>query len=411
MNAMRWRLENKSIVLGVTGSIAAYKACLVCRDLIRAGAQVRVAMTRAAQEFVTPLTFETLTGNEVAVGLFPEHRVVKTRHIRWAEWADALLICPATANIVAKATAGIADDFLSTLITAARCPVLFAPAMDYQMASNPVYLDNCEKLRRLGYGFVDPEEGELASGASGPGRLASYNRIFHAVTHRILQSDILHGKRVLVTAGPTREPVDPVRYLSNASSGKMGFALAEAAFLRGADVTLITGPTALDTFEGVRRLPVQTADEMAQAVRTQWPDHDVLIMAAAVADFTPVRPSPGKIKKTQAHLALQLRRTEDILQTAAAEKRERIVVGFALETEDGERNAREKLLSKNLDLICLNSASEAGAGFDSDTNRVTLLGPDGGTESLGLLSKQETAERILNAVIRLKKERTAHAAS
>ena len=406
---MRWRLDKKSVVIGVTGSIAAYKACSVTRDLIRAGAEVRVVMTEAAQRFLAPLTFETLTGHEVVTGLFPDYKVIKTRHIKWAEWADCILVCPATANLIAKAATGIADDFLSTLITAARCPVLFAPAMDYQMAVNTIYLENCQKLQKHGYGFINPEEGELASGAMGPGRLASYERIFHAVSETVLKSDRFQGMRVLVTAGPTREPIDPVRFVSNSSSGKMGFALAEAAHLRGADVTLVHGPSDLNTFAGVQTVAIQTADEMADAVQRLWPDHDILIGAAAVADFTPAKPSNHKMKKADSGLTIQFRQTEDILQTAGADKGDRLVVGFALETENGEANAKRKLQTKNLDLICLNNPTEPGAGFNTDTNRVTLIDRDGHTQHLELLSKQETANFILNAVEKLMKGKPVHA--
>ncbi|NQT24317.1 bifunctional phosphopantothenoylcysteine decarboxylase/phosphopantothenate--cysteine ligase CoaBC [candidate division KSB1 bacterium] len=408
---MKWQLDKKAIIVGVTGSIAAYKACAVVRDLIRAGAEVRVVMTKAAQKFVAPLTFETLTGHEVVTELFPAHKVVKTRHIHWAEWADCILVSPATANMVAKVATGIADDFLSTLITATRCPVLFAPAMDYQMAVNSIYLENCEKLKNLGYGFIDPEEGELASGAIGPGRLASNDRIFHAVASQVLKSNQMQGKRVLVTAGPTQEPIDPVRYISNASSGKMGFALAEAAFLRGADVTLIHGPSDLNTFAGIQATSIRTAEQMAQEVRKHWPDHDLLIMAAAVSDFTPVQSSKQKIKKSDADITLQLKRTEDIIQSAATEKGNRVVVGFALETEDGERHAREKLQAKKLDLICLNDATEAGAGFYTDTNRVTLIDKAGNIKQLDLMSKQDTASHILDAIENLKKGQSVHAES
>lgn len=406
---MKWQLKKKSIIVGVTGSIAAYKAGHIVRGFIRSGAEVRVVMTEAAQKLVAPLTFETLTGNEVATGLFPEHKVVKTRHIHWAEWADCILVSPATANIIAKVAAGIADDFLSTLIIAARCPVLFAPAMDCQMAVNPIYLENCEKLRKIGYGFIDSEEGELASGAIGQGRLASFSRIFHAVAFQALKSSQMQGRRVLVTAGPTREPIDPVRYISNASSGKMGYALAEAAFLRGARVTLIHGPAVLNTFEGIHTVSVNTADEMAGAVRKHWPEHDLLLMAAAVSDFSPVQSSAQKIKKSGADYTLRLKQTEDILQSAAADKGERRVVGFALETENGEKNALEKLRTKNLDLICLNNPAESGAGFHTDTNRVTLIDRQGNTRSLNLMSKQETAIEILDAVARLEKGQSVHA--
>jgi phosphopantothenoylcysteine decarboxylase/phosphopantothenate--cysteine ligase len=398
---MAGRFQNKRILLGVTGSIAAYKACLVLRLLQKEGAEVRVAMTKSAREFIAPLTFETLTGEEVIQELFPKQRVERTRHVRLAEWADAILVCPATANLIAKVACGIADDFLSTVIVAARGTVLFAPAMDYEMAQNPVYLANCKKLAELGYRFIASEEGELASGATGPGRLADPERIVDGVAAAILRDSRWAGRRVLVTAGPTREAIDPVRFLSNRSSGKMGFALAEAAYRRGANVTLISGPTFLKTPEGIALHRVESASEMADRVASLWKSHDALIMAAAVADYTPITPFSKKLKKGKDDLALPLKQTQDILSRAAEEKGDRIVVGFALETENGEANAREKLQKKNLDLICLNDPSDPGAGFETDTNRVTLFVRDGIQKSLGLLSKSETAERILDEVDRL----------
>ncbi|MFH1943457.1 MAG: bifunctional phosphopantothenoylcysteine decarboxylase/phosphopantothenate--cysteine ligase CoaBC, partial [bacterium] len=280
---MEKRLQNRRILLGVTGSIAAYKACEILRLLLREGAEVQVVMTSAAQRFVAPLSFETLSGHEVITELFPDHRVVKTRHVSVAEWAECILICPATANVVGKAASGIADDFLTTAVMASRSPVVFAPAMDFQMVQNPITVSNCEKLTALGYRFVSPESGELASGAKGPGRLAEPHRILASVKSVLLGTDRLKGKKVLVTAGPTREFLDPVRCLTNRSSGKMGYALAEEAALRGAEVTLVSGPASLTAFEGVRVERIQTAEEMALVVFKEWKRQDVLIMAAAVA--------------------------------------------------------------------------------------------------------------------------------
>ena len=390
-------MQDRRVLLGVAGSIAAYKACEVLRMLQREGAEVRVVMTKAAQKFVAPLSFETLSGDEVITELFPSHRVVKTRHVSMAEWAECILVCPATANVVGKVASGVADDFLTTVIMASRAPVVFVPAMDYQMVQNPVYLFNCEKLRQWGYGFVDSEERVLASGARGPGRLADYDRILDGVKSVLLGSDRLRGVRVLVTAGPTRESLDPVRYLTNRSSGKMGFALAEEAALRGAEVTLVSGPTTLRSFEGVRVRKVQTAEEMAATVEEAWKDHQVLLMAAAVADYRPAERHPQKIKKGDSEWLLPLERTEDVL-TKVGKQKGKIVVGFAVETEEGEKRAAQKLKEKGLALICLNNPLEAGAGFDVDTNVVTFIDKKGKTESLPLMPKWKVAQKILDRV-------------
>lgn len=395
---MNKRFQNSQVILGVTGSIAAYKACEVLRQLVKQGAEVRVVMTDAAQKFVSPLTFETLSGNEVVRTLFPEYRVVKTRHIQFAEWANCILICPATLNIIGKIASGIADDFLTTAVMASRAPVVFAPAMDYEMASNPIYLQNCEKLKALGYHFISSEEGELASGLKGSGRLASINRIMHGVKKALFGTEKFSGKKLLITAGPTCESLDPVRYLTNHSSGKMGYALAEEAVLRGADVTLISGPVQLPHVEKTKMIQVRSAHEMAQVVETQWPSHDILIMAAAVADYRPPKIQKHKIKKDADSLQLKLERTEDIIKRASAEKKNRMTVGFALETSDGEKEAVRKLKEKNLDLICLNNPTESGAGFQEDTNRVTLFDSRGGKEILPLLPKWEVAQKILDKI-------------
>jgi len=392
------RLKKTHIVLGVTGSIAAYKACMVLRQLIKQGAEVRVVMTKSAQKFVHPLTFETLSGNEVITQLFSRNRVVKTRHISLAEWADCILICPATLNVIGKIASGIADDFLTTVVTASRAPVIIAPAMDYEMVRNPIYLDNCEKLKRLGYLFVSTEEGDLASGLKGAGRLASLDRIEQTVKSALFRSEKWKGKSVLVTAGPTREALDPVRFLTNRSSGKMGFALAQEAALRGSEVTLITGPNHLSPVENVKTILIESASDMADAVEKAWPSHDVLIMAAAVADYHPKKFSKEKIKKSEDTLQLQLERTIDILKKASAQKNGRITVGFALETRSGEKEALRKLKEKNLDLICLNNSNDPGAGFQEETNQVTLIDSKGDKEAFPLLPKWEVAQKILNKI-------------
>jgi phosphopantothenoylcysteine decarboxylase / phosphopantothenate---cysteine ligase len=402
---MQGRLQDRRILIGVTGGIAAYKACEVLRRLQREGAEIRVAMTRAAQEFVTPLTFETLSMNEVVSEMFPGQKAFGTRHVHWAEWAECLLVCPATMNCIGKIASGIADDFLTTVIAASRCPVVFAPSMDLQMAAHPLFLSNCEKLKALGYGFVMHESGELASGLEGPGRLAKPERILDGVHAALLGSKRLHSIKILVTAGPTVEPIDPVRFLSNRSSGKMGLALGEEAALRGADVTLVTGARFGHVMDGIRCLTVDSGRDMAEIVRQEWERHDVLIAAAAVADYRPRTVSSRKIKKDSDELLLPLERTEDILRKASAVKGDRVVVGFALETENGVENAIHKLIEKNLDLICLNHALESGSGFESDTNRITLIGRDRSVTELPLMPKWDAARTILDAIEPLVKNR------
>ncbi|MBN2028980.1 bifunctional phosphopantothenoylcysteine decarboxylase/phosphopantothenate--cysteine ligase CoaBC [bacterium] len=402
---MEKRLEKRHILLGITGSIAAYKVCEVLRLLQHQGAEIQVVMTESAQHFITPLTFETLSDHEVITDLFPSHRTVKTRHVSMAEWADCILICPATANIIGKIASGIADDFLSTVVMASRSPVLFAPAMDYQMVRNSIYLSNCEKLEKLGYRFISPEEGELASGAVGPGRLADIRRIIESVKKALLGSDNLKQVRILVTAGPTQEFLDPVRYLTNPSSGKMGYAIAEEASLRGADVTLISGPTDLQTFQNIRLIEIKTAEELARVTKKEWKDHQVLIMAAAVADFRPLKLSRKKIKKETAEWVLQLEQTEDILKSIGEKKGDRIVVGFALETENAERHAIQKLHNKKCDLICLNNPDGPGSGFGQDTNRITLIDAKENVEHLLLMEKWQVAQHILDRVALLLKEK------
>ncbi len=357
-------------------------------------------MTNAATKFVAPLTFETLSGEDVVTEMFPELRVVKTRHVRWAEWADCILICPATANIIGKAASGIADDFLSTFIVASRKPVLFAPAMDYQMVQNPIYLANREKLISYGCGFIDPEEGYLASGAVGPGRLACEETILLAVQRFLYDNTDLHGRKVLVTAGPTRESLDPVRFISNRSTGKMGYMLAEAAYLRGAEVTLISGPTELRP-PPVSVLIVETAEEMKHEVIRNLEKSEILIMAAAVADYQPEKPVQSKIKKSGKSISLPLVQTTDILAEVGSTSWSGIKVGFALETENAEEEGARKLQQKNLDLICVNNCLEEGAGFGVETNRVTIIDKQGEKERLPLMTKRAVAERILDRIASL----------
>jgi phosphopantothenoylcysteine decarboxylase/phosphopantothenate--cysteine ligase len=399
------RLENRRILLGVTGGIAAYKACEVLRALQREGAEVRVMMTENAQKFIAPLTFEALSKQEVVTSLFPPNRVVTTHHISTAEWAECILICPASLNCIGKVASGVADDFVTTTVSAARTPVIFAPAMDSRMAVHPVFLSNCERLKSFGFRFVSHETGELASGAEGPGRLARLERILDAVHSVLTGSDRMKGLKVLVTAGPTREPLDPVRFISNRSSGKMGYALAEEAMLRGADVTLVSGAAFAHVADDIRCLTVHTTRDMAETVAREWNDHGVLIMSAAVADYRPVSVSEQKMKRGKESLSLQMEKTDDILKQAASVKGDRIVVGFALETENGPENAMRKLLEKNLDLVCLNNPLEHGAGFETDTNRITLIDRDRNVREMPLMPKWEAARCILDAVEPLVKKR------
>lgn len=393
------RLLKKNVLLGVTGSIAAYKACLVLRQLQTDGAQVKVMMTRAAQEFVGKSTFEALTQQQVMTDLFPDHRVMSTEHIHLAEWAHAVLICPATANCIGKAASGIADDFLTTVIAAARTPVLFAPAMDAAMCKNPVYLMNCDKLRSLGYHILKTETGRLASGLKGGGRLASTKYIVDYLTRVLTESTSLQGKKVLISAGPTREYIDDIRFISNPSSGKMGIALAEEAYLRGAEVTMVTGPIQADVMDGIERKRIESAEEMAGTLMKLWPDFDILIMAAAVADYRPAKRFNGKIKKQKDTLTVEFERTEDILSSAAKQKGQRLVVGFALETgSDANEQALRKLKDKGADLICLNRLDRSSPVFGSDMNRITLIENETNQKALPEMTKNETACAIWDKI-------------
>jgi phosphopantothenoylcysteine decarboxylase / phosphopantothenate---cysteine ligase len=404
-------LKGKHIILGVTGGIAAYKSAWLVREFVKAGAEVQVVMTRSATQFVTPLTLSTLSQHEVIIEMFapsPEQPTMQwTKHIELALWADIMLVAPATANTIAKIAHGLADDFLSTLVLALRCPLALAPAMDVDMYRNEKTQTNIAALGETGCFIIDPETGELASGLSGPGRLPEINKLVMFVesvfdkTHQDLK-----GKRVLVTAGPTQEPIDPVRYIGNRSSGKMGFAIATAASLRGAEVTLISGPVALKTPRNVRRIDVRTACEMQEAAHKEFTLADIVIMAAAVADYAPSQPSEEKIKReaqaTDAFV-LSLKKNPDILKSLGEQKTIQVLIGFALETNDGVENAQKKLAAKNLDAIVLNNANEEGAGFETDTNIVTVITADGKIEQLPKLPKFDVANEILNRVLPLLK--------
>jgi phosphopantothenoylcysteine decarboxylase / phosphopantothenate---cysteine ligase len=400
-------LEGKHILLGVTGGIAAYKSALLVREFIRAGAEVQVVMTRAAAQFVTPLTFGTLSQRDVVMDMYPDHpgetAASWTRHIDLALWGDVMVIAPATANTIAKIVHGLADNFLTSLVLALRCPLVVAPAMDMDMYRNPVTQQNISLLRRRGVTIIEPDTGELASGLSGPGRLPEPAVILETV-QGILAGRMkdFAGRKVLVTAGPTHEPLDPVRYLGNRSSGKMGFSIARAAAQRGAEVTLIAGPVVLPTPPHVHRIDVTTAREMHEAVLPAFSTTDVLIMAAAVADFAPALPAPHKIKREAIagdSFTIECAKNPDILRSAADRKASQVLVGFALETTNDIEHARRKLTAKGLDLIVANNPTEEGAGFGSDTNIVTLITPDGRADRLPRQTKFEIANVILDRIV------------
>ncbi|OQX60597.1 bifunctional 4'-phosphopantothenoylcysteine decarboxylase/phosphopantothenoylcysteine synthetase [candidate division KSB1 bacterium 4484_219] len=394
--------SNKKLLVGVTGGIAAYKTCELVRELRKEEAEVQIVMTKAAQKFVAPLTFETLSDREVLVEMFPQSKSVATRHVDVAQWADCFVVCPATANILGKVAAGIADDLLSTMIMVAGGEkTIFCPAMNSNMYANPIVQRNIETLQRLGYSFVSPEWGELACHAEGLGRLASLERILGKIKHQLLGSEELKGVRVLVTAGPTQEPIDPVRFITNASSGKMGFALAEAAAIRGAEVTLISGPTNLRPSEDIHFREVRTTEQMYEAVHEVYPNTDVVIMAAAVSDYRPSVYSEHKLKKSDNSIVLTLEKNPDILASLGKNKNGRILVGFAVETTDELKHGKQKLKAKNLDLIVVNNPKQRGAGFATDTNVVTIIDRQQHVESLPKLSKPEVAQHILNRIVEL----------
>lgn len=390
-------LTNKTVVLGVSGGIAAYKAVELLRLMTKAGADVHVIMTAAAQQFVTPLTFQTLSGNPVHSELFNLISEQEIGHISLADRADLFLIAPATANCIGKMAGGICDDMLTTTIMATKAPLLIAPAMNVNMYTNPIYRENEEKLRRFGYLFVSPVKGALACGWEGEGKLASPESIFAAAAAALSPKD-LAGQTVMITAGPTREAIDPVRYISNHSSGKMGYALARCAAARGAKVLLVSGPVALQPPPGVELITVESAAEMGRAVLERIGEFSVVIKAAAVADYRVAEQSREKIKKSDATLALNLVKNQDILAELGRLDKRPFLVGFAAETNQLVEHAKQKLASKNLDMIVANDVSQPDAGFHVDTNRATLLFRDGSKEEYDLMSKTALAEVVLTAI-------------
>lgn len=391
-------LQGKTVLLGVTGGIAAYKAAALCSALVKQHAAVEVIMTEHATEFIAPLTFEQLTGRRTIVNTFDRNFTHQVEHISLAHRADLVLIAPATANICAKVAHGLADDMLTTTVLACKCPKLIAPAMNTNMYENPVTQDNLALLRRYGWEVIEPAAGRLACGDVGKGKMPEPEDLLqHVLRHLALPHD-LTGKRILVTAGPTQESLDPVRYLTNHSTGKMGYAIARMAMLRGAEVTLISGPTSITPPPFVTVVPVVSAQDMFEAVAAHSPACDWVIKAAAVADYTPADYSDDKVKKKDGDLSIPLKRTQDILQYLGDHKQPgQFLCGFSMETRDMLENSRAKLEKKHVDMICANNLKVAGAGFAVDTNVLTLITADG-VEELPLLSKEEAACRILDAI-------------
>jgi phosphopantothenoylcysteine decarboxylase/phosphopantothenate--cysteine ligase len=394
-------LQGRELVLGVTGSIAAYKAVLLLRELTTLGAGVTVCLSEHARHFVGPLTFRTLSGRPVLADLFDPQSPEAVEHVALAERAAAIVVAPATANLLAKAAHGIADDFLTTLLLAARCPVLLAPAMDGGMWEHAAVVANVATLRGRGVVVMEPEAGPLASGLSGRGRLPDPAAIVESLQAMLAPVQDLLGEKLVVTAGPTREPIDPVRYISNRSSGKMGYRLAQAALRRGAQVTLVSGPTALTPPVAATFVPVQTAEEMREAVLHHLPGATIVVKAAAVADYRVRRPSETKIKGKR-DLTLELTPNPDILAEVAAGRTGAFVVGFAAETNDVAANARAKLEAKGIDLLVANDVSQAGIGFDAEDNEVVLIDRWGGTRPLPRMPKSAVADAILSEILRLR---------
>lgn len=387
----------KHIVIGISGGIAAYKTMHLIRLFKKNGHEVRVTATRNALQFVTPLTIETLSQNRLYVDMFDRNRTMEVEHISMAEWADVLVVAPATANVIAKFAHGIADDTLSTLFLAVTKPVFIAPAMNNNMFGNPAVQQNLATLRERGCHILSPNEGFLACGTSGSGRMQEPEEIFETVDEFLSEDNSLQGKKVMITAGPTYEPIDPVRFIGNHSSGLMGFCLAEAAARKGAEVSLVTGPSSCTArHRNIHRYDVKTAEEMYQQCMQLVDNQDIIIMSAAVADYTPAHVAPEKIKKDFAQLSVELVKTKDILASVGKIKRDdQLLIGFALETENEVENAKKKLHNKNADLIVLNSLRTAGAGFRTATNQVTIFSKDGREFASELKSKQEIAEEIL----------------
>ena len=401
-------LKGKTVVLGVTGSIAAYKTANLASMLVKAHADVHVIMTRNAANFINPITFETLTANKCIVDTFDRNFEFHVSHVSLAQKADVIMIAPASANIIGKIAHGIADDMLSTTVMAATAKVMLSPAMNVHMYENPILQDNLKTLKGYGYEIIEPATGYLACGDVGAGKMPEPEVLYQYILREIACEKDLAGLRVMVTAGPTREALDPVRFITNHSSGKMGYAIAYRAMLRGAEVTLVSGPVSLAPVPFVRMIPIISAQDMYEAVSRELAEQDALIKAAAVADYRPAVVSDEKVKKKDGDMSIALERTTDILQYVSEHKREdQVICGFSMETRNMVENSRKKLKKKKTDLIIANNLKEKGAGFGTDTNRVTIISEEE-EKTLGLMSKEEVADEILNEVskrLRLKKGR------
>ena len=392
-------LKGKTVVLGVTGSIAAYKIANLASMLKKLHCKVHVLMTRNATNFINPITFETLTGNKCLIDTFDRNFQFNVEHVSIAKQADVVLVAPASANVIGKIAGGIADDMLTTTIMACTCKKLIAPAMNHNMFHNPIVQDNLDKLRRFGYEIIAPAKGYLACGDMGDGKMPDEQTLLDYIIREIAFEKDMAGKKVMVTAGATRESIDPVRFITNHSSGKMGFALAKAAMLRGADVTVVAAHTDVAPPRFVEVIPVVSAADMFEAVTSRAGECDIIIKAAAVADYTPEAVADSKMKKSDSDLSIPLKRTQDILKYLGAHKREgQFLCGFSMETDNVLENSRKKLLSKNCDMICANSLRHEGAGFGVDTNVITLITKDSETE-LPQMSKEDAAHRIYDVIL------------
>ncbi len=391
-------LKDKTILVGVTGSIAAYKAATLVSMLIKTGAEVRVLMTKNATNIINPITFETLSGHKCLIDTFDRNFEFKVNHVSLAQKADIFLIAPATANTIAKVANGMADDMLTSVFLAAKCPKIICPAMNTAMYENPITQDNLEKCKKFGFKILEPATGLLACGENGKGKMPEPQEIFEFIENEIsFEKDFL-GKKILVTAGPTQEAIDPVRFITNHSSGKMGYAIAKIAAARGAQVTLISGQTMLNPPKNAKTIKITSAKEMFEAVKENSPDSDIIIKSAAVADFRPKNVSTEKIKKADEELSIELERTDDILAFLGKNKKPgQILCGFSIETQNLIENSKKKLASKNLDLIIANNLKTPGAGFQADTNQATIITKDFQKE-LPLMQKEELANRILDEI-------------
>lgn len=392
-------MQGKTVVLGITGSIAAYKMANVASTLIKRGADVHVIMTENATKFIHPITFETLTNHKCLVETFDRNFQFHVAHVSLAKQADVMLVAPASANVIGKMAHGIADDMLTTTVLACKAPILVAPAMNTNMLENAIVQENIEYLRQHGMTIIQPDAGRLACGDTGSGKLAKEETLIEYIEYALVKEKDLAGKKVLVTAGPTQEAIDPVRYITNHSSGKMGYAIAKAARSRGAKVTLVSGKTNLETPLGVNRIDVVSAKEMFEAVTLRAPEQDIIVKAAAVADYRPSKIAEQKMKKSEGSMAIELERTDDILQYVGERKKEnQLICGFAMETEHLLERAEEKRKRKNLDMIVANSISQEGAGFQGDTNIVTIITEDG-QKPVAKMSKDAIAHAILDELI------------